>query len=615
MKRMTEAKSLLQAVRASAGNRQMDCSYAKSFERATQILTELESPSVLELTEKEEDDNQENQRPSAFSVNGNSNFQVTSSTIGDQNCVSTFSVSSSLANGHDEESVLLNERDGIAYSQNYQENKNGFFGYCKGRSKCIASARRETSELCPPNTMFVDNWRKGSSLENPCGRSGFASTTKENWAGSFGIGLNCGQQETYASPAAVRRNLEVPFTQPRRTSRGFSNEEWRKERWGPIGRSNLNLSSEETIHTDNSVIFTQPRRSSSCRFNFKDQRGAKWGEKAVGSSIRKLTFEQDITAENVKGELLVPTKDKLEIGSQNLGIASPSPTSEERTRRLWRDGVQVKDEEVERPLSQPAASGDRKSTWWKYDGLPQTKIAVIESGSQQILDGIEKMNTWGNGDDQKKMALEESNLGTTLKPTMVVDNATGGFKTFTSDETFPQSVAEKPKSSQDCSKGKYKKSWADMVEEEEVGEAELLAERNFRDSFDGWHMEEEVFNDENLNFNIVYSSPCPKYQVDCLSQKLEESFDLKDGYLTSRNAALPSRNPTVRRSLCFDEQRKPESTGHFFSSPLPSKGLKFENHNSAPVNNKDDMSGKSISMMKRNRLQVFRDITPFPDSP
>ncbi|TQE12048.1 hypothetical protein C1H46_002442 [Malus baccata] len=47
MNRFTEAKHLLQVVRDSSGNKPMDESYAKSFERAYQMLTELEAQSVL----------------------------------------------------------------------------------------------------------------------------------------------------------------------------------------------------------------------------------------------------------------------------------------------------------------------------------------------------------------------------------------------------------------------------------------------------------------------------------------------------------------------------------------------------------------------------------------
>ena len=54
MNRLTDAKHLLQAVRDSSGNKPMDESYAKSFERAFEMLTELEQQSVLRPIQQNE---------------------------------------------------------------------------------------------------------------------------------------------------------------------------------------------------------------------------------------------------------------------------------------------------------------------------------------------------------------------------------------------------------------------------------------------------------------------------------------------------------------------------------------------------------------------------------
>ncbi|XP_065847197.1 protein POLLENLESS 3 [Euphorbia lathyris] len=88
-----------------------------------------------------------------------------------------------------------------------------------------------------------------------------------------------------------------------------------------------------------------------------------------------------------------------------------------------------------------------------------------------------------------------------------------------------------------CGEATEKKSWADMVEEDE--ERRLLA---------GGEDVSPCLNNENIDWNMDHQSP---------SQKLEAS-----------------RNQSVRRSLCFD-----------------------------------------LNMKKKNRLQVFRDITPSQDSP
>ena len=93
-----------------------------------------------------------------------------------------------------------------------------------------------------------------------------------------------------------------------------------------------------------------------------------------------------------------------------------------------------------------------------------------------------------------------------------------------------QPTTENPKSDHhNC-----KKSWADMVEEEEQ---ELLSGINLMEYNDGWNSEDE-FNDENLDSNLIGQSPYPRSQIKSLSCKFE-SFDLKD---ESSGVSVSSRN-------------------------------------------------------------------------
>ncbi|CAL0309194.1 unnamed protein product [Lupinus luteus] len=103
-----------------------------------------------------------------------------------------------------------------------------------------------------------------------------------------------------------------------------------------------------------------------------------------------------------------------------------------------------------------------------------------------------------------------------------------------------------------------KKSWADLVEDEEEQDLFYGSYANF----DSQGIE-KMFNDENADSNIVFQHPWPHSQ----------EFQQKD------------RN-TVRRSLCFYEE-----------PTLPSK-------------ERDSFSSGDIKLARRNRLQVFQDITP-----
>ncbi|KAK4270825.1 hypothetical protein QN277_019594 [Acacia crassicarpa] len=117
-----------------------------------------------------------------------------------------------------------------------------------------------------------------------------------------------------------------------------------------------------------------------------------------------------------------------------------------------------------------------------------------------------------------------------------------------------------------------KKSWADMAEEDE---AELFCGK-YR-GFEGDYDQADNDNDENCNRNII------------------RTWDLKDDGSESGNVSWP-RNPTVRRSLCFDEKMTPK------------RAAKLE-YVRMVMNEKDSifLGGKPA---RRNRLQVFQDITP-----
>ncbi|KAG5562310.1 hypothetical protein RHGRI_005137 [Rhododendron griersonianum] len=131
---------------------------------------------------------------------------------------------------------------------------------------------------------------------------------------------------------------------------------------------------------------------------------------------------------------------------------------------------------------------------------------------------------------------------------------------------------------------KSKKSWADIVEEDEQQSLE--------------------FGDENVNSNISCPNATPLNEIEKLSRNIE-SMDLKDGYYTQPQTAASSMNRTTRRSLCFDHQQK--------SCPL---ALNFEgNDNSMLVNEREGISGNGTTLLRRNRLQVFRDITVSSESP
>ncbi|XP_016197744.2 protein POLLENLESS 3 [Arachis ipaensis] len=120
-----------------------------------------------------------------------------------------------------------------------------------------------------------------------------------------------------------------------------------------------------------------------------------------------------------------------------------------------------------------------------------------------------------------------------------------------------------------------KKSWADIAEEEENEEQDDLfsgAYANYGGKDSG-----EV-NDENANSNILCQQQPP-------------------------GNGMLSRNPTVRRSLCFNPEQRPESASKTSASASNSESRRM------PAIQSDS------SFTRRNRLQVFQDITLQPETP
>ncbi|PIM98312.1 hypothetical protein CDL12_29204 [Handroanthus impetiginosus] len=149
----------------------------------------------------------------------------------------------------------------------------------------------------------------------------------------------------------------------------------------------------------------------------------------------------------------------------------------------------------------------------------------------------------------------------------------------------------------------HKKSWADIVEEDDFLQKysghphqESLYCFQTQGSFSVGSMNQEGFNDENLDSNIILETPKPFNQAENLSQKIE-LIDLGSGYFSQPEKTTFSMKP-VRRSLCFDQNHN--------NLPLSMEYLNFEGQG-VVLPEEDSSPPKSVS--RRNRLQVFKDIT------
>ncbi|KAI3455922.1 hypothetical protein Pfo_012585 [Paulownia fortunei] len=349
------------------------------------------------------------------------------------------------------------------------------------------------------------------------------------------------------------------------------------------------------------VPFTQPRRCSRSR----DQRKGGLTENAYGNSCRKLSFGSSTGSENAQS-----------LVNQNVNYYSTAAPNEM---------PKVTPQFLEKHF--PFTVGDwRKNS--SDDNLDRN------SGSVKPLEtNEERMNSLAY--DCQKSATEECDL-----PSDSVFYAECRKTKETSDRNSGQccklcsAVSIRPSDAKDEENlnlqtgwGKtceHKKSWADMVEEDEQqldwrddfsknysgNPQESLFSFQTPGEFSVGSMNREGFNDENVDSNIISETPNSLNQAEKLCQKIE-LIDFGSVYFTQPGKTDLSTNQSVRRSLCFDQNHKPDIAKNHCPSPLTTKVLNFEGQGVAL--SEDVSSTKSIK--RRNRLQVFQDITLVPESP
>ncbi|XP_062012583.1 uncharacterized protein LOC133729126 [Rosa rugosa] len=499
MNRIIEARHLLQAVRDSSGNKPMDESYAKSFERAFEMLTELEQQSVL--------------RP----IQQNENY-----------CTGISRTPKDFVSGY----MPMPPRrwtdgpEGVTVIANEQHRESFRPGSC---------------------AKSFDKWKKDYDLKNTGdSRPSFSSKMKENQDGLIGTEVNP-HEKTYASP--------VLYTQPRRPPWGFNDGHQRSEIWGHgVGSSNKKLPSERST-----------------------------------GNVRAHVVR------NLNVDLLASTTGKSEstLSSPSLrdwrmpqggAVARPvlQPISS-MTSRGNEGHLPVRNEAMIDHSSEHTVNGDRRRVTWDKDGMKKfsAEPQMVDENAKALeisIDGGENQST----DTTVLRSME--NMNASVEEDCLGDNSSGTL------DNVCQSPADNEEPTPDFWKYSGKKSWADMVEEEEE---EMRSGRT--GYFDSWNTGDE-FDDENRNPNTMTpQSPQFQTQMKDLSKKAE-SIDLKG--VTSGNASS-ARNPTTRRSLVFDQQQELESVDYISSSPVAKEAL----------NGNGSIYGKNLKLKTRNRLQSFQDIT------
>ncbi|KAL0534797.1 hypothetical protein IC582_029091 [Cucumis melo] len=532
--RLTEAKSLLQSVRASSGGKPMEESYAKSFERASHMLAEKEFK-PFNSTEHEEDNN-------------------TAATITSKNttgksgrCVPQITASTKWT--HDDDKMYINEN-----SWDYDHH----WDCCENKSIGAVNSSH--------NYLHCDKWSGGCFIEN-LGKADSCIPIKikgdRNQGDLFRLedeSFNC--CPLYSSPTPAKRSVEVPFTQPKNSIWEFNNRWGSKERrqqrkrirkvlFGNPSKKNKSFASGFVVDASSESEGTKPTSNYKTKYRsaapdsvelevpFTQPRSCAWfmnghSRKATecfrslrsSSSSRKLSFEPPTSTENIQT-----------TADSNFGRSELSRAVSDEPQDLEGDWNQTSCGDIE-----------------------------YEEGGSPMVYGLMKIKEECSAVDQKFQHNSPTVFG--------------------------------------------KKSWADMVEEEEE-ESDEEEEDNSTEEMssssgsgqvncfvDNWSCcssdnGEFKFNDENLNSNILHQkNHCPS------SNQVEDimkfgSLEIKD----DSDEVVSLRNSVVR---CDQQQAMLESIDNCGASPLPRKDLTTE------VSCK---FGQENKLMRRNRLQVFHEIT------
>ncbi|XP_027185715.1 uncharacterized protein LOC113783707 [Coffea eugenioides] len=521
LNKTAEAKFLLQSVRASCINEQMDESYGKSFERATQILEDLEKQSSVRTMAWEEGICGEAQTPFPSGVR-----RDVIGLSGDSNGGQSDHPGGGMSQG----SSFLHQNKMMSVD-NEMKGRAGFWNY-------------KESDLSFPRAGYGGNKRNENQLSN-------------------------GQLKMYTSPVSLAGHPKDLFTQPRKCL------------WSSNG----------------------------------DQKRGRLAEEAAGGCNRKLSFEQHKNHEKLQFESLHNYEKIFSLSANNEPKTSRPKAS---TSENWRRNMLPNHAKTSSELS------------WKPMDHGECKTNVLET------------------DEQLNAAKDECKEKCSMPPELIVDSERTSVKHFSNVDCEQSSTSltadngeligaakndcKEQKSSQQLSttsskeshdSSKSKKSWADMVEEEE--QKSESGTHDFPVHTGGFSFNKPVscrspskytdeckgregFSNENFNTNIVLQTPDLLDKSQNLSQKIE-SLSLRDGYYTQPHHDTVSKDGTMEQSLSFGVHQNPDVSANDFSSPVHKRALDFGCDNSMPFEG-HHATPNGINLLRRNRLQVFQNITP-----
>ncbi|XP_010258584.1 PREDICTED: uncharacterized protein LOC104598291 isoform X2 [Nelumbo nucifera] len=603
---ITKAKSLLQAIAPSSADRGLADPYIKSFDRASEILAEIESQPTTDATEQTKEI-----KESSFTSPIN---KISSSRASSVNAIQShgfgFPIPRRLEDSSNKDLVQLEaqKRESVSsgnhkselYSQNLIDEADPS-GFDNGRLNTEMKAEESscnTKKDCQSSQQpfFANKWRKGAHSEKIYRTSDYFTSQKgiserRRVEGGSATKNTKHNGSIFSSQVSIDENIMHGWTEKISGSHSSSG--------GVMAPQQLKGGLPVDVCGGHSKITPPKRESEPCSSANGD-----WRCRSRGNIVKK-----NQTIDGISWYSNGDSRTRSQEGNEQKKLGVGESTS----------------------ISSPKILGES----------PSILVGNSHAMSQEKLNGVTRACINGNWDQRSEITVSDS-----MRWSDKIENKNVRINIHEADN-IPVSVTGNANPTQEYSVFKTGKSWADMVDEEEEEElsaagTDFLIEKqaylsgdssvsfqNPNKWADGWN------NDENLNLNITGSTPplptATRSQLGFYSQKHPfsqnntEIFEWKLG-MVDLNEEENGRhinsasfgNSKARRCLSFDQQPKLDPVDYYCcsSTPMASKALGTEDYNCSTTGS---TCGKNLKPMvrtaRRKRLQVFRDITLLPDSP
>ncbi|KAL3522877.1 hypothetical protein ACH5RR_015711 [Cinchona calisaya] len=664
LNKTAEAKFLLESVRASCINEQMAESYGRSFERATQIIEELEIQKNFKPMACEEDFYGEVQTP--FPTSARRNLKGFS---GDGNADQSDIPGAEISKGQAyvkpmacEELEIQKNVKPMACEEDFcgevqtpfpsgaRRNLKGFSGDGNADQSDIPGAEKSKGQAYVLHNKMVPlhELKSGAGCWSHCQSrtrfpgSGIAKGTNGGSRRNENQ-LSNGQLMEYTSPVSLAGIPKDPFTQPRKCLWPFNGDQRRG--W---------LAEEEVGGFNRKLSFGQHKDCENSRFlSIHDHArflsvSANKETKIAGTNVSTSENWRKNMAEGhakISSELSLKSihNGESEVHAISSELPLKSINNGEGERNILQSDDQqnaIKDECKDKcNLPSGMSVNSLKMSVKQFSNADcEQSYSSLTADNVELISSELPLKSTNNGegernilqsDDQQNAVKDECKDKCNLPSGMSVNSLRMSVKQFSNadcEERYSSLTADNvelidaakndsqnQKSSQQLATNKEfserKKTWADMVEEDE--QKLQCGTDGFQDNTGAFpsdkpflHCRSPSKDSDKWKGSEDFSDE--NYNTNIILQtpaslKQSQNLSEKIELLGLRDGYYTQpHHATVR----LNERQKSDIPANSFSSPLQKRSLDFECYNSLSFK-QDHATSNGIKLMRRNRLQIF----------